>query len=324
MGEITKTTLDQAQKHFDNVIDLINNAQLEMIDMNSEIHLNLREELSLAHEYTDQFTKAKHQLIVAQQEINDLANKAISAVNDLNNLLTDDSKDLVFIDIQYQTMIRLLGDVKTAVSAAKEKHNMALETMKDLALKLPEQHLKFCFRIQKPCFEENTDFFGNNIKALNGVRAYDENVESPQDCQKHCREQDECEFWSLAGRNCWMKKSDLGRGTKANVISGPKFCKEDDAKFETSEQLIPICQKVQTSVEKMDETLQSALNVLDDELKEIESWQTESIQFDKILMLPIEEEVTFKENLYTDSFTSKVEDLGKSAQKYQKNVKRFF
>ena len=74
----------------------------------------------------------------------------------------------------------------------------------------------------------------------------------------------------------------------------------------------------------MDETLQSALNVLDDELKEIESWQTESIQFDKILMLPIEEEVTFKENLYTDSFTSKVEDLGKSAQKYHKNVKRFF
>jgi len=294
--EITKTTLDQTKEHFNIVTELIKKSEMEMIDMSSEIHSLMRDEVSLALEYSDLFLDAKHHLIEAQQKIDALANMVNSAAIDLKSLITGNFTEDIYINIQYQTMANLLADVKNAVSAAKEKHYMAFKIIQGLAPKLPEGYLKFCV---KQCFEKDTDFLKNDISDT------PKTAENPEDCKTFCQEHDECEFWSLVQttKECWLKTEDSGRVSNTAVLSGPKVCDKS---------LKPNCEKVQTSVMEMEEVLQSALDNMDDELNKIDLWQNDAIAIGET----IDQDGEFQDNYDTTSFASGIEDLLTSAESY--------
>ena len=72
------------------------------------------------------------------------------------------------------------------------------------------------------CFEENFDYYGNDVKSL-----YASNSSS---CQMECQINEDCKFWTYNtlsnGRdlNCWLKSSDSFTSMKSNRISGPKYC----------------------------------------------------------------------------------------------------
>ena len=68
------------------------------------------------------------------------------------------------------------------------------------------------------CFEQNTDFLGNDVGAKEMDLFSDE-----YDCQKECQNYDSCNYWTWTSK-CWMKNSDSGRVSKNGAISGPKFC----------------------------------------------------------------------------------------------------
>ena len=70
------------------------------------------------------------------------------------------------------------------------------------------------------CFEQNKDFYGNDV----GSKV----VSDEYDCQKECQNFDSCNYWTWTSHGdfnvCWMKNSDSGRKSKNGAISGPKFC----------------------------------------------------------------------------------------------------
>ena len=68
------------------------------------------------------------------------------------------------------------------------------------------------------CFEQNTDFLGNDVG--NWTATSDKN-----DCQKECQNYGSCNYWTyntIDGK-CHMKSSDSGRKSLNGAISGPKL-----------------------------------------------------------------------------------------------------
>ena len=65
------------------------------------------------------------------------------------------------------------------------------------------------------CFEQNIDFYGNDV----GSKV----VSDEYDCQKECQNYDGCNYWTYMD-GCWMKSSDSGSVLLNGAISGPKFC----------------------------------------------------------------------------------------------------
>jgi len=84
----------------------------------------------------------------------------------------------------------------------------------------PSSSYDCCFKPSGSCFEQNKDFYGNDV----GSKV----VSDEYDCQKECQNHDSCNYWTWTSHGtfnvCWMKNSDSGRKSKNGAISGPKFC----------------------------------------------------------------------------------------------------
>ena len=66
------------------------------------------------------------------------------------------------------------------------------------------------------CFEQNKDFFGNDVGDTTASDEYD--------CQKECQNDDSCNYWTWYNNRCYIKNSDSGQASLIGAISGPKFC----------------------------------------------------------------------------------------------------
>ena len=70
------------------------------------------------------------------------------------------------------------------------------------------------------CFEQNKDFFGNDVGDTTASDEYD--------CQKECQNlwPESCNYWTynLFNKKCFMKNSNSGSVPYNGAISGPKFC----------------------------------------------------------------------------------------------------
>ena len=71
------------------------------------------------------------------------------------------------------------------------------------------------------CFEQNTDFLGNDVGAKEMDLFSDE-----YDCQKECQNYVSCKYWTYntSNKKCYMKHSNSGLVSYNGAISGPKFC----------------------------------------------------------------------------------------------------
>ena len=68
------------------------------------------------------------------------------------------------------------------------------------------------------CFEQNKDFYGNDV----GSKV----VSDEYDCQKECQNYDRYNYWTFNSlvNKCLIKNSDSGLRLYNGAISGPKFC----------------------------------------------------------------------------------------------------
>ena len=71
----------------------------------------------------------------------------------------------------------------------------------------------------KGCFEENIDYFGNDISHLNSIL-------SEEQCQFKCQELDNCKFlrYSESPQTCHLKTKKENVNELSGGSSGPRFC----------------------------------------------------------------------------------------------------
>ena len=64
---------------------------------------------------------------------------------------------------------------------------------------------------------DNIDRHGDDIRRL-------ENVENYEECNKKCKEENECYIWTFIEGTCYMKSDNTFNGVGDNVRSGVKDC----------------------------------------------------------------------------------------------------
>lgn len=70
---------------------------------------------------------------------------------------------------------------------------------------------------RNPCFEQNIAYVGSHLSASN--------LDSAEECQRHCQEVDRCFFFSWSKKRCFLKTiTPPTRRADDSFISGPKWC----------------------------------------------------------------------------------------------------
>lgn len=74
-------------------------------------------------------------------------------------------------------------------------------------------------RAEGPCFERDTDYYGNDVEGGH-------DAETPEECQEQCVKTDKCNYFTFeVDRNmCWLKNTKLGRRPGKQLVSGPRNC----------------------------------------------------------------------------------------------------
>merc|ERR1711920_202709 len=92
------------------------------------------------------------------------------------------------------------------------------------------KHTRYCDRALHPkalfngdCFENNVDFYGNDLHWI-----FPETASSAKDCQDQCSRNSDCNVFTFnTGKfihNCYLKRSDGGRRARSGRISGRASC----------------------------------------------------------------------------------------------------
>ena len=72
------------------------------------------------------------------------------------------------------------------------------------------------------CYEENINYYGNDIGLTPGVA-------TAENCQVKCQQNDQCLFWTYCTldwckENCFLKSGKSNVEPSSSSISGPRYC----------------------------------------------------------------------------------------------------
>ena len=69
------------------------------------------------------------------------------------------------------------------------------------------------------CFEENTDFYGADLKSISDFKPKNE-----VGCQMECQRDANCKYFTYAYNRCLLKSKSSGRRKYNGAVSGARFC----------------------------------------------------------------------------------------------------
>merc|ERR1711923_53528 len=139
----TQVILDSS-KLIDVVSEALEEAEQNILAMDTELHLLETEELKFEDSYFPKYNKAKRHLRETRQGLRRLADRTIKEVRDLKTLLEDLDKhnDTVILRVTIDKMKDLMIETLVRLKEARKKYNSALDTFEDINSSVGRQNRK--------------------------------------------------------------------------------------------------------------------------------------------------------------------------------------
>jgi len=128
----------------ENVVKLLLEAEKNILQMTVELKTMENQEIQFQENYFPTYNKAKSYLRETRQGLRKLADRTVTDVRDLKDLLEglDQTDDVFFLKLSIDKMKDLMIETLKTLKEAKEKYNLALKTFDNLNSAIRSQNIQ--------------------------------------------------------------------------------------------------------------------------------------------------------------------------------------
>merc|ERR1711879_435451 len=138
----TREILDNS-KLFENVVKKLLEAESDIIEMQTKLKTLEIDEIQFNNSYFEEYNKAKSYLRETRQKLRKLADRTVTDVRDLKQLLgaLDETNDPVYLKFSINRMKELMIETLKSLKESLEKYYNALESFEILNAKIKAQNI---------------------------------------------------------------------------------------------------------------------------------------------------------------------------------------
>jgi len=128
----------------ENVVKMLLEAERNILKMNAELKAMENQEIQFKENYFPTYNKAKSYLRETRQGLRKLADRTVTDVRDLKDLLEglDKTNDFIFLKLSIDKMKNLMIETLKTLQEAKEKYNSALKAFDNLKSAIRSQNIQ--------------------------------------------------------------------------------------------------------------------------------------------------------------------------------------